>query len=195
MKEKQKVLAQRGFSLIELLVVIAVIGIVLSLSLASLAATIRSTTKTTTFNQVKQSGELAMETISRSVRNAIDVCASDTTGNAIPDTLFLYDGRVSCSPLPGGWTQALQCIEGNPAGVTLEARNGEITKSDALGTPTSITSRVRITQTSCRFAASDTVPKRITLEFTMVQSADLPPDAPDYQVTIPFHSEVTLRNF
>lgn len=186
----------KGFSLIELLVVITIVGVVLSLGLASLAATIRSSTKTTIFNQVKQSGDLTMETIVRSVRNAIDVCATTSpSGPGQIHNIVLYGSRVGgCSPLPAGELVRYFCVEAaDDTNPNPSLRNGFIKKVDTVsGLTTDVVSQVRLEV--CNFARSDTIPRRVTIDFTLRERVDLP-QTPDYQVTIPFHSEVTLRNF
>lgn len=185
----------KGFSLVEILVVIAVVGIVLALGLQSLTATIRSSTKTTIYNQVKQSGDLAMETMVRSVRNAIDVCTATTAaGPGQTHSIFIYGNRVgSCSPLPGGELVRYFCIEAaDDTNPDPTLRNGFIRKIDATSGTADVVSQVRVDV--CNFAHSDTTPRRVTFDLTLGERVDLPQTS-EFHVSIPFHSEVTLRNF
>lgn len=172
----------RGFTLVELLVGIAIIGVVLGITLASLAASLRSSSKTTVFNQVKQSGDHVMETMVRGVRNAVDVC---TAGGASPQIL-IYPYKISDCSLASGEIARYTCV-------IVGGADGRVEKFDLpTSTTTPLTTKVQVS--SCTFAHSNTVPRRVTIDFTFSQSTSLP-QSPEFQVSIPFHSEVTLRNF
>ena len=157
----------------------------LGIGLAALAATLRSSSKTTVSNQVKQSGELAMETMVRAVRNAVDVCTKGPP--ASPPQILIYPNKVPNCPLATGEIVRYVCN-------IVAGADGSIDKVDVpTSTTTPITSGVMV-DNSCTFAHSNTVPRRVTIDFTLHQSTLLPKTA-EYQVSIPFHSEVTLRNF
>lgn len=182
----------RGFTLVELLIGIAVIGIVLNVGLAVVASIIRSSTKSNVFNTVKQNGDLAMETMVRSVRSAVGVCHSSD----MKQLLFYSRAVATCSPLPPDTpVMRFQCIEGTAL------VNGAIKKVENEGSAIPITNEspddpkrgVKVLEGSCFFEASSTVPKRVTIKFTLTQGVGL--TTTESQVTIPFESEVTLRNF
>lgn len=185
-----------GFTLIELLVVMAIVAVVMGVGLAALSSTLRSTTKSNTFNQVKQNGDLAMEIMTRSVQSALDVC--DAGGNK-QLILYLETSKVNCSSPPINTKRIrFQCTEGTSPPAPTPGVNGEITKYDINANETftsgPITSGVKVKEGSCVFDASDTFPKRVTIDFILKQDSALGNNV-DTSVDIPFHTEVTMRNF
>jgi prepilin-type N-terminal cleavage/methylation domain-containing protein len=170
-----------GFTLIELLVVIAVLGIVLGIGVSILTATFRSTNKTKVFNQVKQNGDFALETMTRSVRSAIDVCTTAGTD------LVTYSATVNCaSPSPSVEVTRFHCTLGGTGS------DGEVDRLDNRGASIPLVSSVKIS--SCAFAITSSIPKRVTIDFTFQQSTSLGTST-DVIISIPFHTEVTVRNF
>ena len=177
---------EKGFTFIELLVVLSVIGTVLGIGITILSSTLRSSTKATLSNTVKQAGDFATERMVRSIRNAIDVCLS---GNQID----IYGSKVvTCPP-------SFQPIERLRCEVGVGNNNGGLYRTDIAGggAETRLTSNVKVN--ACNFSWSCSggtcsVPKRVTLDFTLKQDA-LILDSADTKVEIPFKTEVTLRNF
>lgn len=196
--------SQIGFTLIELLVVMAIIGIVVGVGLASLASTLRSTAKTNVFNQVKQNGDLALEILTRSVQSAQGVCTRDGSDSDTDadDVLLIFTSRVENCPASINEAIRFECKEGT--GIITDpsdVRNGLIEKSDIdviTGSVISgghLTSGVRINVTpQCTFIVSETFPKRVTIDITLSQDP-IRGTGSDVAVDIPFHTEVTMRNF
>lgn len=175
-----------GFTLIELLVAVAIISVVLGIGLTALTASLRSSTKASVFNQVKQNGDFAIETMTRSVRSAVDVCTTTA-----PKQIVLYSSRVSCAAPPNNVKRTrFECTEGT------ENTNGELRKyeDDGMGgvTSTQIVSSVKVNL--CTFTASNTLPKRVIINFTLAQDV-AKGTAADVAITIPFSTEITLRSF
>lgn len=175
-----------GFTLIELLVAVAIISVVLGIGLTALAASIRSSTKASILNQVKQNGDFAIETMTRSVRSAVDVCTTTS-----PKQIVLYSSRVSCAAPPSNVRLTrIECTEGTAIA------NGELRKyeDDGMGgvTSTQIVSSVKVS--SCTFTASNTLPKRVIINFTLQQDV-AKGNTVDVSTQIPFSTEITLRSF
>ncbi|GEM_PF-4086241 len=183
----------QGFTLVELLVALAIISVALGIGLSTLTSSLRSSTKTTIFNKVKQSGDQVMEAMTRSLRNTTDVCVSSASKE-----LKLYTVKVvDCSSPPSSdKVTRFSCREGQASG-TLDQQNGTIEKiEEDAGVVISqipMTSNIRVKASSCIFTVSATTPKRVTIDFILTQSADL--SAVEAKTEIPFHTEVTLRNF
>lgn len=174
---------ERGFSLIELLVVLAVVGVVFGVALTTLASIIRSSTKSSIFSQVKQNGDVAMEQMVRSIRNAVDVCVE--AGN----TIKIYTSKVTCPATNETISFVCTVSSGNVNGSI--KRNGTPITNESLADP-----KRGVRVSACDFQVSDPqiVPRRVTIGFILAQGVGLP-DSPEYKVSIPFQSEVTLRNF
>lgn len=183
----------KGFTLIEMLVALSIISVALGIGLSALASTLRSSTKATVFNKVKQNGDQVLESMTRSIRNTIDVCASGAAKE-----LKLYTVQVTdCSSPPAlDKVTRFVCTEGQTSG-TLDQRNGKIEKIEeenaVITSQIPMTSNVRLKPASCIFAVSATIPKRVDIDFILTQSADLV--GIESQAEVPFHTEVTLRNF
>ena len=186
LSERQRV---EGFTLIELLVSIAIIGIAMGIGISALASILKSSTKASIFNTVKQNGDFAMETMVRSVRNAVDLCTEDSLADADtkPDQILIYPTKVNCPTVATPMT-VFRCNAASGA-------NGAITKDGNAITNESVSDPkrgVKVEDGSCDFIASDTVPKRVTIRFVLTQGFGL--TSVESQVKIPFESEVTLRN-
>ena len=185
-----------GFTLVEILVVISLVGIVLGMGFSTLASTLRSSVKSTIFSQVKQTGDLTMEIMTRTIRSAIDVCVQG-------DDLTIYSSSVNCVSPPSGPSTRFRCTEGNPGGLTDDEQNGKIERfkidSDGNVVPQAsgtLTSGVRVKdgEESCVFAVTNTIPKRVVIDFILTQAVRFGNNV-DTAVTIPFHTEISLRNF
>jgi|SRR5581483_2645740 len=173
-----------GYTLVELLVVMAMMGIAMTIGVSILASTLRSATKTTAFNTVKQNGDVAMELVVRSVQNAVDVCLEGAT-------LKIYGSNVGACPSTITPATEFQCQAGVNNNGTFQKRVNDTGSGGGTGWVSLVTD-VKIK--SCAFAVSSTTPKRVTIDFTLTQ-ANASDTASDTSVEIPFHSEVTLRNF
>lgn len=155
----------RGFTLIELLVVIGVFGAVSALVVGILLSTLGSSEKTSTLDFVRQNGDFAMSTMTRSIREG--ELASSCSGN-----------MTSLSIAKSGSIIRYSC----------DAANKRIT-SDS----TSLTS-TQIAVQSCSFSCTrvGVSPPVITIKFNLVPAGAT--TFPESQASVDFETSVTLRN-
>lgn len=180
-----------GFTLIELILVLSLIGIVLGVGVSTLTSILRSSAKTTIFNQVKQNGDFAIEIMTRSIQSAVDVCTSTS-----PDDIVIYTTRVNCALPPSSAKRTrFRCTEGTTGPPPTDGKLERIEEDGTGGyIPGDLISSVKIKESSCVFTHSNTSPKRVTIKFTLMQEVSLG-SSPDTSAEIPFQTEVTQRNF
>ncbi len=190
-----KRIAPRGVTLVELLIVAGIFSLV-SVVIAQVFFTImRSNTKTDTAQTVKDSGERAMEFMSRLVQNAqsIDVAAAScperpAAGSALSEILL--------TNADNGQT-TLKCVEQTVDGTQI-ARIASVSASQTVyltGTDVSLGSTTANTCTdTLSFTCNSvgTIPAYITISYTLRQK-DLGGDVAQAASSV-FESTVTVRN-
>jgi prepilin-type N-terminal cleavage/methylation domain-containing protein len=187
----RRAIYKKGFTLVELLLAMALISVVTGIGVAVISTIIRSSTKASITNMVKQNGDSAIETISRSVRSAVDVCAAEVGTNTGNYTIKLYPSKIDpCSAASIGTIGQFSCTKG------ASGANGSITKDGQPLTNVGPTGKPQlgVKVTYCEFVASNTHPKRVKIKFILEQGDGLG-STPDTTSKETFETEVTLRNF
>lgn len=84
-----------GFTLIELIVVIAIMGVLTLIITDTLIQTLRGENKVKILNQVKQNGQVVLDTMLNEIRRAKTViCIGDYDNDNIDDTIVIFGNEV-----------------------------------------------------------------------------------------------------
>lgn len=174
---------QSGFSLVELLVGVGIVGIIGVLVVQVFFSTLRSNSKTEIRKEVKQNGDLALETMARLIQGAREVNSSCSSSGTTTTELVLVDTN--------GETMTFGCILDGSV-TRLASTSGTVSeyltsKSVSLGGSACANSTISFT---CRGVGG--APPRITISFTLSQVGQA--GSQFEQSSSSFQSSVSLRN-
>jgi len=168
---------RQGFTLLEMMVTIALISLISIVLSQVFISTLRSNKKTDILKEVKQNGNLALESMSRMIQNAKRVTC--VTAN----TLAIVN--------PDGETTTISCL--------LDDANTRLASSSAsqtvfLSSPQVSLGGVVCESSSLQFTCDDTsgLPSRVTVVFHLSQAGS--PGDQFEQASEDFQTSVTMRN-
>ncbi|MDO8451442.1 MAG: prepilin-type N-terminal cleavage/methylation domain-containing protein [bacterium] len=172
-----------GFTLVELLVAVGIIGILSSVISQVFFTTTRTNSKSDILTSAKQSGDFALDVMTRLIRSATGV-------------------TTDCAAGAGFTSDAISILGPDNAITTFEclADSGSLRIASTSASSVFLTStNVALTGTSCsndslRFTCvtSGGVPRSVRISFTLSQ-VGVPPDQYN-QTAVPFQTSVTIRN-
>lgn len=157
----------RGFTLIELLVMVGVFLAVSVVIGGTLFAVLRGSVKTTTLDQVRQNGDFAISTISRTIRSAkLNTCTPNSVVVVASDNSTV---TFSCE------------------GDTISQNGSSLMNTGPSGT-------VSLVPGTCSFSCTTGVntPATVTIKFGLSQPGSS--TFPESKSTVDFETSVTLRN-
>lgn len=183
-----------GFTLIEFVVVIGILGFVVTSSVFFLNSVLRSANQANVTQEVKQNGQVVLDSLDRQIRGSIGASGVD----AGPDYTEIMLTRLNDDPL------YIKCFTDGASGV----KNNRIaTAVSATGTPSyvSISNDNTVTGvniTGCKFnivaatvsAQGVQVPAIVSVYFTASQGLDAP-SRQDFQAQAPFQTTISLRTY
>lgn len=152
--------AQAGFSLLEMVVSLAVVAIVSTVLSQVFISTIRTNTKTELLKEVKQNGDLALETITRMIQNATSISSAcvDTGEVSQALTIIQQDGgqtTLECALIDGvtrlastsaAKTEYLTSPSVTMGGSSCDLSSLQFVCKGGIGVPTSVTVAFRLAQ-------------------------------------------------
>lgn len=172
----------RGFTIMELLISVSIIGLLVVVASQTIISTIRTNLKTEALKEVKQNGDITLNTITRMIQNAQTVTTACSQAGAATNQLTLTN--------PDGGNSTFTCIvDGTLTRIASVSatRTVYITNtSTTLGAPP-CANQLRFT---CRTFGSK--PGTIDIAFTLSQSAVTTNFFE--RATTNFTTSVTLRN-
>lgn len=187
---KSKLLS--GFTLLEFLVVIGLLSITIGSILLFLTSVLKGTNQANITSEVKQNGQVVLDTLESQIRNATDaVCMLGENDNCTDVKLT----RVNADPL------RIRCV--NPDGLTA---NGRIEiASSLLDDPTNFTSitntdiKSGVSVTNCKFnvvlsSGGVSAPPIVAASFTVNQGVDAP-SRQDFLANVDFQTTISLRGY
>lgn len=173
---------KRGFSLLELLVSISIIAVLGTVISQVLFTTLRTNTKTEILKEVKQNGDIALETIQRLIQGARSVSSTCSDTGTTATSLAIVDRN--------GETITFSCV--------LDGTATRIASTSASGTEYLTNKTVTLGETcvgtSLQFVCTGggSAPPSIQISFQLTQTGT--PGAQYEQGQIQFQSSVSLRN-
>lgn len=174
---------QQGFTLIEMVVSIAIIAVVGVALTQVFIATIRTNTKTELLKDVKQNGELALETMTRLIQNAKEItsaCSIDGTSSTSLTVVGKDSGETTLECSLDGTTTRVASVS---AQGTAYLTSGNVT----LGGGSCAASTLAFT---CFGAAG--IPTSVTITFDLAQLGN--PGQAFEQASETFQTSVSMRN-
>ena len=175
----------RGFTLLEFLIVIGLLSITIGSILLFLTSVLKGTNQANITSEVKQNGQVVLDTLESQIRNASDASLILTT--------YIKLLRQNADPLH------IRCV--NPAG-----ENGRIEIAVSTDQPatnfTSITSQDTVSGvdiTYCSFTIIPTSggvsdPPIVSVSFTVNQGVDAASRA-DFMANVSFQTTISLRGY
>src|SRR3989344_295416 len=193
----------KGFTLIELLVVLGILAAAVGASLIFLTSVLKGTNQANVTAEVKQNGQVVLDSLEKQIRGATDAVVITTGGLPLPGAS--RDG-INLT-LPTGRSLYLVCFDTDP----IAKSNGWIGVADVSpGTPTnafsnynSVTNKDNISGVdvkNCDFSvqqASTTgtaAPAVVSISFVMNQGIQAPSRA-DFLANAKFETTISLRNY
>ncbi len=167
---------QDGFTLLEMLVSVAIIAMISVVLSQVFISTIRTNAKTEILKEVKQNGDLAVDTLTRMVQNATSVTCPTTKSLAIVNP----DGNtttIGCA-LDGTVTRLASA-----SATTVYLSSGDVT----LGGTDCASSTLQFT---CTAVAG--LPSQVTLSFSLAQKGT--PGDQFERASETFQTSVSMRN-
>jgi len=178
MVRKYKKTIKSGFTLIELIVVIAILVVISTISLNILITILRGSLKAEITKDVKQSGDYALNILTRMIRNAHSI-ESTCSGSSTSITIKNPDG---------GQSQFL-----------CDLTNNYVSSTSAHLSPTPVPQPLTgqdFTLSNCSFNCQQTTgnPPVITVDFTLGKNTETFTRAEE-KIEIDFHTKVALRSY
>lgn len=187
--------AKSGFTLVELLVVLGILAVTVGVVLVFLTAVLKGTNQANITSELKQNGQVVLDSLERQIRNAKSV----TTGPAIGGWIGGSTSHVILT-LADNREMHLGCF--NPPGTNTE--NGWIGVGRAPGTVvgdyTAATNRdlvAGVNVSSCVITvtnSSSSAPALVTLTFNLGQGIQAP-SRKDYKASLEFKTTISLRKY
>src|SRR3990167_7980737 len=184
--------SRKGFTLLEFLVVIGLLSITIGSILLFLTSVLKGTNQANITSEVKQNGQVVLDTLESQIRNATDADCMLGENDNCTDLRLL---RVNADPL------RIRCV--NPVGQTA---NGRIEiASSALDDPTNYTSitntdiKSGVSITYCKFnivlsSGGVSSPPIVAVEFTISQGVAAVSRS-DYLANVKFQTTISLRGY
>ena len=191
---KRKIFRQlsKGFTLLEFLVVIGLLSITIGSILLFLTSVLKGTNQANITSEVKQNGQVVLDTLESQIRNATDADCMLVSGS---DCLDVKLFRVNADPL------RIRCV--SPVGQT---ENGRIEiASSALDDPTNFTSitntdvKSGVSVGNCKFnivlsSGGVSAPPIVAVSFTVSQGVAAASRS-DFVANVDFQTTISLRGY
>ena len=166
-----------GFTLVELLVVIVILSIIAGVSSSIFLSVIRSNNKTNIINEIQQNGNVILQTLEGSLRNARSITVPSIIGSNSQTLTYLDKDNVTVSyRFSAG---ALQ----KQVGINWE----NISNSNS-------TTGVYIDPTNSYFQLLSTSPQSLKIVL-IIRQGQTAPGRIDYQASTTFQTTVSLRDY
>lgn len=180
---------KRGFTLIETVVVLGILTFVMGSALVLITNILKGHNQTRINAEVKQAGQVVLDSLESQIRNAVNVTPSGVTSSI---NIEKADGThlfIGCSdPTPAVNPTSNGFIGTSPDG--LNYRNNPLTNLDPI-------TGVSISGCSTIFtvvASSPSSPGLVTISFTISQGVAAP-SRKDFEAIAPFRTTISLRNY
>jgi len=164
-----KLQATRGFTLIEMLVVVGLLGLVMTVTVQLLLFNLKVNKKSQSLSKIKQSGDYALSSMTRMLRNAREVleCSSSSVRFQNPDGGIT---ELTCNTGAGGY------IASNSSNLTATEENIDLS--------------------SCVFACTEGLNRRdpgaVQIQFRLEQATG---GTADEKIIMDFETKVSLRTY
>ena len=184
--------SRKGFTLLEFLVVIGLLSITIGSILLFLTSVLKGTNQANITSEVKQNGQVVLDTLESQIRNATDADCMLESGNDCLDVKLI---RVNTDPL------RIRCV--SPVGQTENGRIEIASSADADPTGfTSITNtdiKSGVSVTNCKFNVvlskeGVSAPPIVAVNFTVSQGVAAASRS-DFLANVDFQTTISLRGY
>lgn len=186
-----------GFTLVELLVVLGILAVTVGVALVFLTSVLRGTNQANIIGELKQNGQVVLDSLERQIRNAksasVYQTANQPPGSSShiilkqPDNSNIHLVCFTPTLVGNGWIGVWQ----DPTGVGLgDAANlyASTTNKDPVGGVNVNICNVTVT------TSTSSSPSIVSISFTM-QQGRLAPSRKDYVASLEFKTTISLRQY